>query len=271
MGYLKLYVILLKRAKPRLADALRLLADPANLPLMVHCIHGARRWPAGVARGGTRSAGGCSMGMSLLGGVQVHECCRPCCWLLRRMLRVGLPLHHVVLSPAVVQARTARAWWPCCCCCCAAWTARWAATGPPEPPRLLARTWGHRPTPFPPCLLLRAMCGTCPSIHTRARTHTDRCRPRRLWCATMLCPRRCCWRGGRSASCWACLSTSPRTRWGAGGAQVGGVGQDGACACDKGLHAWPSVATPDSLCGQGPPHPRPAPRRARRSSRLRLR
>ncbi|KAL4434079.1 hypothetical protein ABPG75_000520 [Micractinium tetrahymenae] len=43
MGYLKLYVLLLDRAKPRLATALRLCADPGNLPLLVHCIHGKDR------------------------------------------------------------------------------------------------------------------------------------------------------------------------------------------------------------------------------------
>lgn len=42
MGYLKLYVLLLERAKPRLAAAMRLCAHRGNLPLLVHCIHGGR-------------------------------------------------------------------------------------------------------------------------------------------------------------------------------------------------------------------------------------
>ncbi|KAL4446808.1 hypothetical protein ABPG77_008052 [Micractinium sp. CCAP 211/92] len=43
MGYLKLYVLLLERAKPRLAAAMRLCAHRGNLPLLVHCIHGKDR------------------------------------------------------------------------------------------------------------------------------------------------------------------------------------------------------------------------------------
>ncbi|PSC73159.1 tyrosine serine phosphatase [Micractinium conductrix] len=43
MGYLKLYILLLERASRRLADAVRLAADPDNLPLLVHCIHGKDR------------------------------------------------------------------------------------------------------------------------------------------------------------------------------------------------------------------------------------
>lgn len=42
MGYLQLYRLLLEGAQGRLADALRLAADASNLPLMIHCIHGAR-------------------------------------------------------------------------------------------------------------------------------------------------------------------------------------------------------------------------------------
>lgn len=43
MGYLKLYQILLDRSKAELAQALRLFTDPANLPVLVHCIHGKDR------------------------------------------------------------------------------------------------------------------------------------------------------------------------------------------------------------------------------------
>jgi hypothetical protein len=40
MGYLRLYILLLERAQPALAEALRLFAERGNLPLLAHCIHG---------------------------------------------------------------------------------------------------------------------------------------------------------------------------------------------------------------------------------------
>ncbi|KAI3434795.1 hypothetical protein D9Q98_002853 [Chlorella vulgaris] len=43
LGYLKLYTILLDRAHRPMGDALRIFADPANYPLLVHCIHGKDR------------------------------------------------------------------------------------------------------------------------------------------------------------------------------------------------------------------------------------
>jgi protein tyrosine/serine phosphatase len=43
MGYLHFYRILLEEADWRLAQALRTLASPAALPVLVHCIHGKDR------------------------------------------------------------------------------------------------------------------------------------------------------------------------------------------------------------------------------------
>ncbi len=55
LGYLKLYTILLDRARRPMGDALRIFADPANYPLLVHCIHGEAA-SGGVARSVQRMA-----------------------------------------------------------------------------------------------------------------------------------------------------------------------------------------------------------------------
>lgn len=81
MGYLQLYILLLERAKRRLATALRLCAHRGNLPLLVHCIHGGRRRRrrrVRCARNCRRGCANCTLNtcLALASAPGAPACCR---------------------------------------------------------------------------------------------------------------------------------------------------------------------------------------------------